>query len=217
MTWADDELAARVARDVEDGWAVNLGVGMPTSVAPALASRDVMMHSENGLLGMGGPPGPDEIDPDLVNAGKGPTTMRPGASIMDSVVSFTLIRGGRLDLSIMGAYQVSVGGDLANWRLPSRRVAGIGGAADLAVGAKQVWILMRYAAKDGGSRVVPDCTYPITARGCVSRVYTDAAVFVRREGQLEVVECAAGIDPALVSAETGCALSEGIRTGVAHV
>lgn len=215
--WTEEEMAARVARDVEDGWAVNLGVGMPTSVAPALVDRDVLMHSENGILGMGGPPRPDQVDPDLVNAGKGPTTMIPGAAIMDSVVSFTLMRGGRLDLSIMGAYQVSVTGDLANWRLPSSRVAGIGGAADLAVGAKQVWVLMKYAAKDTGYRVVPECTFPITARGCVSRVYTDAAVFVMHEGRLEIVDCAPGVSPDDVSAQTTCPVGGLLADRGAHV
>jgi 3-oxoacid CoA-transferase B subunit len=216
--WTEEEMAARVARDVEDGWAVNLGVGMPTSVAPALVDRDdVLMHSENGLLGMGGPPEPDQVDPDLVNAGKGPTTMVPGAAIMDSVVSFTLMRGGRLDLSIMGAYQVSATGDLANWRLPSSRVAGIGGAADLAVGAKQVWVLMKYAAKDGGSRVVPQCTFPITARGCVSRVYTDAAVFALLNGRLEIVDCAPGVSADDISDETTCPVSALLATRGAHV
>lgn len=214
--WTQEELTSRVARDVRDGWAVNIGVGMPTSVAPALVHRDVMMHSENGILGMGGPAEPELVDTDLVDAGKGPTTMVPGAAIMDSVTSFALIRGGRLDLSIMGAYQVSVGGDLANWRLPTSRVAGIGGAADLAVGARQVWVLMRYAARDGGSRIVPECTFPVTARGCVARVYTDVAVFAKVGDRLEIIDCAPGVRPDRVSEETSCPVSAALRGGSAH-
>lgn len=205
-SWTDDEIARYVAGDIQDGWAINLGVGMPTLLAAVLANRDVMLHSENGILGMGGPVAPGEEDPDLVNAGKGMTTSVPGAATMDSLTSFTLIRGGRLDLSIMGAYQVSKSGDLANWRLPNRKVAGIGGAADLAVGAKRVWVLMRYYDKNNQPRVVSECTYPLTARGCVTRVYTDHGVFIRdgRTGLLALASWPENADPKAISEASGC-------------
>lgn len=209
--WTDAEIAGRIADDIQDGWTVNLGVGMPTSVAAALEGRRVLVHSENGILGMGGPPSPGHEDPDLVNAGKGPTTLVPGGAIVDSVVSFMLIRGGRLDLSIMGAYQVSDGGDLANWRLPGRRVAGIGGAADLAVGARRVWVAMKYFSKNGDCRIVDACTYPITARNCVTRVYTDRAVFSRADDKLVIVACAPGISVDQIIQETGCLASATLK------
>ncbi|MGH9919424.1 MAG: CoA-transferase [Nitrososphaerales archaeon] len=186
--WSDEEIAARIARDIPDGWTVNLGVGLPTLVAPLLSSRRVLVHSENGILGVGGPVAVGHEDPDLVHAWKGWSTLVPGAAIMDSVVSFTLIRGGRLDLSIMGAYQVSMEGDLANWRIGGSRLAGIGGAADLAYGARRLWVAMRFRAKDGSVRLVRSCTYPLTARACTSRVYTDVGVFLRRSGRLLLVE-----------------------------
>ena len=192
--WTTEQIAERVARDIPDGWTVNLGIGMPVSVAGPLQGRRVLIHSENGILGMGGEPPEGQQDPDLISAGKGFTTLVPGGAIIDSSVSFSLIRGGRLDLSVMGAYQVSVDGDLANWRLPDRRIAGIGGAADLAVGAKRVWVTMKLRAKTGELRVVDTCTYPITARGCVSRVYSDMAVFVRGEDGMKVVDVAPDVD-----------------------
>ena len=203
--WTTEQVAERVARDIPDGWTVNLGIGMPIAAAGPLEGRRVMIHSENGLLGMGPPPPEGEQDPDLVSAGKGPATLVPGGSTFDSAVSFSLIRGGRLDLSVMGAYQVSVDGDLANWRLPDKRVAGIGGAADLAVGAKRVWVAMKLRAKTGEPRVVETCTYPITARGCVDRIYTDMAVFVRDGGGMHIIEAAAGVDVDALARETGAA------------
>jgi 3-oxoacid CoA-transferase B subunit len=207
MPWTDDDVTARIAKDVEDGWTVNLGVGMPTSVTPQLKGRPVLIHSENGILGMGGPPLEGEGDPDLLHAGKGYASIVPGGAIVDSSVSFGLVRGGRLDLSIMGAYQVSLHGDLANWRLPGKKIAGIGGAADLASGAKRVWIIMKFRSKDGAPRVVPEVTYPITAVRCVSRVYTDEAVFVRAGDHMAIAEVAPGVDLAELQRETGCDLT----------
>lgn len=204
MPWTDEEVTARIASDIEDGWTVNLGVGMPTSVTPQLKGRQVLIHSENGILGMGGPPPPGEGDPDLLHAGKGFSTIVPGGAIVDSSVSFGLVRCGRLDLSIMGAYQVSLAGDLANWRLPGKRIAGIGGAADLASGAKRVWVIMKFYSKDGAPRVVPTCTYPVTARSCVSRVYTDVGVFQRDGDRLMITAIAPGTDLRTLSRETCC-------------
>lgn len=203
--WSVEEMAARVASDISDSWTVNLGIGLPTSVAPELEWRPVIVHSENGILGMGGPPPEGEEDPEVQHAGKGPATIVPGGAIVDSVVSFSLIHGGRLDLALMGAYQVSVHGDLANWRLPEKRIAGIGGAADLAVGARRVWIIMKLYTKAGEPRLQPHCDYPITAFGCVSRVYTDTGVFARADsGRMSVVELAPGADLDRVCTDTGC-------------
>jgi len=209
--WTTQEVAERVARDIAEGWTVNLGIGMPISVAPALEGRRVLLHSENGILGMGGSPPEGEEDSDLISAGKGPTTLVPGGAIVDSAVSFSLIRGGRLDLSIMGAYQVSVDGDLANWRLPGRRIAGIGGAADLAVGAQRVWVTMKLRSKTGELRVVDTLTYPLTARRCVSRVYSDMAVFMRGEDGMNIVEVAPGVDLDDLCRRTHCSPATAAR------
>jgi 3-oxoacid CoA-transferase subunit B len=176
MAWSDTELAARVAADVEDGWVANFGVGLPTLVAERLHGRPVLVHAENGLLGVGPPPVAGEEDPDVIDPGKNPVTIVPGASTMDSAMSFGLIRGGRLDLAVMGAYQVSAAGDLANWQLPGRRGGAIGGAADLAAGSKRVWVMTTHRTKDGAPKLVRQCDYPLTATGVVTRVYTDLAV-----------------------------------------
>ena len=164
ISWTKEELALLVAQDMQDGWLVNLGIGMPTSVIDHLFHRDVLVHSENGVIGIGPPPPASEEDIDLVNPGKEYATLIPGGAFIDSVMSFTLMRGGRMDLAVMGAYQVSEVGDLANWRLPKGRLAGIGGAADLAVGARRLWVMMSYRAPDGSPKIVPNCTYPLTAR-----------------------------------------------------
>ncbi len=191
--WSDEDLAMRITRDIRDGWTVNLGVGLPTQVARLLTGRRVLVHSENGILGVGSPAEVGREDPDLVHAGKGWSTLVPGAAIMDSVVSFTLIRGGRLDLSVMGAYQVSVQGDLANWRVEGARIAGIGGAADLAYGARRLWVAMHFRTRDGHARIVHSCSYPLTAGHCVTRVYSDVGVFAMRDGRLALVEPAPGV------------------------
>jgi 3-oxoacid CoA-transferase B subunit len=138
MAWTDDEIAANVARDIEDGWVVNLGVGMPTLVARLIHTRPILVHAENGILGVGPPPPSGQEDPDIIDPGKSPVTIVPGSAFMDSLTSFGLIRGGHLDLAVMGAFQVSEEGDLANWRLPGRRRGAIGGAADLAAGSRRV-------------------------------------------------------------------------------
>lgn len=177
MGWSDSELAAIVADGVQDGWIVNIGIGMPTLIIPLLHGRDVLLHSENGIIGMGPAPAPGHEEVDVVDAAKQYATVIPGGSIVDSVGSFTLVRGGRLSLAIVGAYQVSFEGDLANWKLPGRRVAGVGGAADLAVGARQLWAMTKFFGPRGEPKLVPKCTYPLTARGVVFRVYTDQGIF----------------------------------------
>ena len=172
------EMAARVARDIPEGWYVNLGIGAPLQVADHVpAEREVIFHSENGVLGMGPAPAPDEINRWLINAGKQYVTLRSGGSYMHHADSFALIRGGYLDLCVLGAFQVAENGDLANWSTSDNDSApAVGGAMDLAVGARQVWVLMEHQTKSGESRLVRRCTYPLTALGVVKRVYTNLAV-----------------------------------------
>lgn len=180
-----NEMAARVARDILEGWYVNLGIGAPLQVADHVpAEREVIFHSENGVLGMGPAPAPDRIDRWLINAGKQYVTLRSGGSYMHHADSFALIRGGYLDLCVLGAFQVAENGDLANWSTSDNDSApAVGGAMDLAVGARQVWVLMEHQTKSGESRLVRRCTYPLTALGVVKRVYTNLAVLdVTAEG-----------------------------------
>jgi len=180
-----NEMAARVARDIPEGWYVNLGIGAPLQVADHVpAEREVIFHSENGVLGMGPAPAPDEINRWLINAGKQYVTLRSGGSYMHHADSFALIRGGYLDLCVLGAFQVAENGDLANWSTSDNDSApAVGGAMDLAVGARQVWVLMEHQTKSGESRLVRCCTYPLTALGVVKRVYTNLAVLdVTAEG-----------------------------------
>jgi 3-oxoadipate CoA-transferase beta subunit len=178
------EMAARVARDIPEGWYVNLGIGAPLQVADHVpAEREVIFHSENGVLGMGPAPAPDRIDRWLINAGKQYVTLRTGGSYMHHADSFALIRGGHLDLCVLGAFQVAENGDLANWSISDNSAPAVGGAMDLAVGARQVWVLMEHQTKSGESRLVRRCTYPLTALGVVKRVYTNLAVLdVTAEG-----------------------------------
>jgi 3-oxoadipate CoA-transferase beta subunit len=173
-----DEIAARVAADIPEGAYVNLGIGLPTKVANYLpADREIFLHSENGLLGMGPAPAPGEEDDDLINAGKQPVTLLPGGSYFHHADSFAMMRGGHLDICVLGAFQVSATGDLANWHTGAAdAIPAVGGAMDLALGAKQVFIMMEHQTKSGESKIVPACTYPITGVGCVSRIYTDLAV-----------------------------------------
>ncbi|WP_456280679.1 CoA transferase subunit B [Cupriavidus sp. JZ107] len=172
-----DQMAARVARDIPDGAVVNLGIGLPTLVGNHLpADREILLHSENGLLGMGPAPAPGEEDGDLINAGKQPVTIKPGASFFHHADSFAMMRGGHLDYCVLGAFQVSATGDLANWHTGAPgAIPAVGGAMDLAIGAKQVFVMMEHLTKQGESKIVPECTYPLTGIGCVTRVYTDLA------------------------------------------
>jgi 3-oxoadipate CoA-transferase beta subunit len=189
-------MAWRAAQDLRDGQYVNLGIGMPTLVSDYLpAGREIVLHSENGILGMGGAPKPGEEDPDLINAGKGLATLHPGGSFFHHNDSFLMIRGGHIDLSIMGAYEVSAAGDLANWATNVETLApGVGGAMDLAAGAKAVWVLMEHHAKDGTPRIRERCSLPLTAKACVSRVYTNLALLDIAEGGVVVRELIEGLD-----------------------
>ena len=201
MPWSKEELALLVAEDVQDGWLVNLGIGLPTMVINHLWERDVLVHAENGVVGIGPPPPAAEEDIDLVDPGKGYATLVTGGAFVDSVTSFTLMRSGRMDLAVMGAYQVSFTGDLANFRLPGNRVAGIGGAADLAVGARRRWVMMTHHTKDGEPKLVPSCTYPLTAKGVIDRVYTDHGIFECGPNGARLFQLAPGSDRKQLEAE----------------
>ena len=190
-----DEIAARVARDIPEGAVVNLGIGLPTKVANYLPQdKDIFLQSENGVLGMGPAPAPGEEDWDLINAGKQPVTLLPGGSYFHHADSFAMMRGGHLDICVLGAFQVAVNGDLANWSTGEPdAIPAVGGAMDLAAGAKDVFVMMELLTKDGQSKLVKQCTYPLTGLGCVSRVYTDIAVFqIEPGGVVRVVDDVSG-------------------------
>jgi 3-oxoadipate CoA-transferase beta subunit len=177
--WSKEEIAARIGRDIPDGAVVNLGIGMPTLVGNQLPpGREIVLHTENGLLGMGPAPEPGAEDRDLINASKQPVTVLPGAAFFHHADAFAMMRGGHLDICVLGAYQVSVAGDLANWHTGEPdAIPAVGGAMDLAIGAKQTWVMMPLLTRGGESKLVARCTYPLTAPSCVSRVYSDVAVF----------------------------------------
>lgn len=176
--WSREQMAARVAQDIPDGAVVNLGIGLPTLVANQLpGDREVILHSENGVIGMGRAPHEGEEDYDLINAGKQPVTLLPGGCYFHHADSFAMMRGGHLDVCVLGAFQVSAGGDLANWHTGAAdAIPAVGGAMDLAIGAKKTYVMMEHLTKSGASKLVASCTYPLTGIGCVSRIYTDLAV-----------------------------------------
>ncbi len=188
-------LAARIAADIPDGSYVNLGIGMPTLVGDALpADKEIVLHSENGILGMGPSPTPEQYDAELINAGKQPVTLLTGGAIFHHTDSFMMMRGGHLDICVLGGFEVSEHGDLANWSTGDTSIApAVGGAMDLAVGAKQVFAMMTHRTKDGRSKVVRSCSYPLTAARAVTRLYTDLAVIAVEEDGLHLVELAPGI------------------------
>ncbi|HSN31103.1 MAG TPA: 3-oxoacid CoA-transferase subunit B [Ideonella sp.] len=190
-----DQMAARVARDIPEGAYVNLGIGLPTLVANHLPKdREVFLHSENGLLGMGPAPAPGAEDFDLINAGKQPVTLLPGGCFFHHADSFAMMRGGHLDICVLGAFQVSVRGDLANWHTGApEAIPAVGGAMDLAIGAKKTFVMMEHLTRDGASKLVERCTYPLTGIGCVARVYTDLAVIDVTPHGLVVVETVDGL------------------------
>lgn len=203
------QIAKRIAQDIPDGAYVNLGIGMPTMVANYVPSdREVVYHSENGILGMGPAPAPGREDPDLINAGKQPVTLLPGASIFHHTDAFIMMRGGHIDITVLGAFQVSEGGDLANWATLDRKLPpAVGGAMDLAVGAKHVFAMTEHVTRSGEPKILERCTYPLTGRGVVNRVYTNLAVIDVTPAGLLVREIIDGLSRADLQAKTGAPLS----------
>ncbi len=204
-----NQIAARVARDIPEGAYVNLGIGLPTLVADHIPKgREVLLHSENGVLGVGPKPAPGSEDGDLVNAGKEPVTLLAGGSFFHHADSFAMIRGRHLDVCVLGAFQVAINGDLANWHTGAPdAIPAVGGAMDLAVGAKNVYVMMEHLTKSGESKIVSQCTYPLTGAACVNRIYTDLAVIDVRPGGLHVIDMVEGLDFAELERLTGVPLA----------
>ncbi len=208
--WSRDQMAARVAQDIPDGAVVNLGIGLPTLVANHLPQdREVILHSENGVIGIGPAPAKGEEDYDLINAGKQPVTLLAGGCYFHHADSFAMMRGGHLDVCVLGAFQVSGNGDLANWHTGAPdAIPAVGGAMDLAIGAKKTYVMMEHLTKGGDSKLVAACTYPLTGVACVSRIYSDLAVIELKDGAAQVIEIVDGVSLAELQAITALALQD---------
>jgi 3-oxoacid CoA-transferase subunit B len=207
MAFTKEQMAARAARDIPPGSVVNLGIGLPTLIADYLpADAQVWLHSENGLLGMGPYPWEGQEDPQLINAGKQTVTVLPGGSCFDSALSFTMIRGGHVDMVFLGAMQVACNGDIANWSVPGGKTMGIGGAMDLAAGCERVVALMNHATREGEAKLLRACSYPLTAKGAVTRVITELGVFDCAGDRFSVVELAPGVSAEQVRSATDAPL-----------
>jgi 3-oxoadipate CoA-transferase, beta subunit len=204
-----DQLAARVAQDIHEGAVVNLGIGMPTLVANHIpSSREVILHSENGILGMGPAPAEGEADYDLINAGKQPVTLRKGGSFFHHADSFAMMRGGHLDICVLGAFQVSASGDLANWSTGEPgAIPAVGGAMDLAIGARQTWVMMDLLSKKGESKVVAQCSYPLTGMACVKRIYSELATLACTPQGLQLIDMVEGLELAELEKLIGLPIS----------